>query len=113
MTSVDVVQRQVDAYNAHDAERFAGCYSAGAVIEDGVGTVLYEGSDAIREGYTQKFAESPKIHADILTRIHVGAWVLDEENITGMNVAGSPPEAHKAVVYRVEGDKIVRVRLLT
>ncbi len=40
---VDVVQRQVDAYNRRDIDGFVACYSDNAVVEDGVGTVLMEG----------------------------------------------------------------------
>jgi hypothetical protein len=113
VTPADVVQKQVDAFNAHDVERFVGCYSADAVIEDGDGRVLHEGGDAIRRAYSRRFAENPDLHGEIPTRIVVGAWVVDEEYLTGETVEGSPPRVHKIAIYRVEGGRIVRTRLLT
>jgi hypothetical protein len=113
MTPEDVVQQQVDAFNAHDVEQFVGCYSADAVIEDGDGRILYEGSNAIRRGYARRFAQNPQLHGEIHTRIQVGAWVIDEEYLTGENVKGLPPSVHKVAIYRVEGGKIVSTQLLT
>lgn len=112
MDPVQVVQEQVDAFNARDLERFVRCYSPDAVIEDGQGNTMVRGHDALRALYAQLFAQSPHLHAEIPQRIHVGSHVIDEEEIAGFNFAGFPPELHSAVVYRVEGDTIAHVHLL-
>jgi hypothetical protein len=107
---VAVVAAQVEAYNARDLERFLGCYSADAAIEDAQGRVLMRGREAMRPVYERLFAESPELHCEISQRIHVGPYVIDEEVLTGFHSAGFPTEVHAAALYRVEGDRIVYVR---
>jgi hypothetical protein len=107
-----VVAAQLDAYNVRDLDRFLKCYSEDAVIEDGTGQVLMKGRNAMAAFYGQIFAQSPELHCEIKSRISVGSYVVDEEAITGLRFAGFPSDLHSAVVYRVDGDHIVHVRLL-
>ena len=87
----DVISIQVDAYNARDLERFLACYKPEVVIEDGVGQVLMQGHEAVRDLYSQLFAQSPTLHCEIRQRIRVGSFVVDEEAVTGFNLEGSRP----------------------
>ncbi len=112
MDAAQVVQAQVEAFNARDVDRFVNWYSPDAVLEDGACNVLAQGHAAIHALYGPMFAQSPNLHVEIVKRIEVGSWVIDEERGTGLNMAGFPPEMHVAAIYRVEGDKIVRARLL-
>jgi hypothetical protein len=107
-----VVAAQADAYNARDLERFLGSYTPTCVIEDGIGQVLVQGHDGMRSLYGQLFAQSPELRCDIQQRLRVGQYVIDEESITGANLAGFPSDLHSIVVYRVEGDRIAHARLL-
>ena len=109
---MDPVEEQVEAYNAHDLERFIACYSPDVVIEDGVGNRLLQGRDSMREMYGRTFSSSPNAHGEILQRIRVEPFVVDEERVTGLNMPGSPGEVHAAVIYRLDGDMIVHVRML-
>jgi uncharacterized protein (TIGR02246 family) len=102
----------VDAYNARDIDRFLDCYSPDTVIEDGKGTVLRQGRQAMRAFYGQLFAQSPQLRCVVRQRIHVDQFVIDEEVVSGINLEGFPSEVHAAAVYLVEGDLIVRVRML-
>lgn len=70
------------------------------------------GYGGMRDFYGPLFAHNPDLHADIPQRIHVGSWVLDEEELTGMQAEGLPPDLHAAVVHQVVDGKIARVRLL-
>jgi hypothetical protein len=112
MDPVQVVQGQVDAFNARDAERFVSFYSPDAVLQDGAGNVIAQGNEAIQAVYAQLFAQSPDLHVDILKRIHVGSWVIDEEQATGFILEGFPPEVHAPIVYRIEDGKIIKVLAL-
>lgn len=58
------------------------------------------------------FTQSPDLHAEILQRIAVGAYVIDDEHTTGITMEGYPPEIHAIAVYRVAGNAIVHARLL-
>ena len=109
---MDAVQEQLDGFNGRDVDRFLAAYAPDAIIEDGAGRVLMHGHDAIRAMYGQLFAQSPVLHCDVVSRIQVGDWVIDEEQTTGFNFAGFPAEIHAAVVYRLADGKIAQVRML-
>ena len=105
----DAVERQVRAYNDRDLEGFIACYSQDVVVEDGDGAVLLSGREEMRERYGRLFASSPSLHADIVTRIRIGSYVVDEERITGR----PDGDAHAVAIYRLDGDGLIdRVRLL-
>ena len=106
------VQQQIEAYNERDLDGFLAAYAEDAVLEDGEGNVMAQGHDGIRDLYADLFSRSPRLHGEILNRISVGEYVIDEERVTGIEMEGSPSEVHAAVVYRVVGGKIAHVRLL-
>ena len=80
--STDVVDRQLEAYNAHDLESFLACYSLHVTIRDGDGRTLMAGTDAVRREYADWFAAHPDVHAEVVGRLVAGGWVVDEERIT-------------------------------
>ena len=104
-----VIDKQIEAYNAHDIEGFLACYAPDAVIEDGRSNVLMRGIEAIRAEYEPFFHDFPSLRGEVMQRISVQAWTVDEEVITG-----SQPEPVAAVVaYHVEHGRIDRVLLLS
>jgi uncharacterized protein (TIGR02246 family) len=109
---MDPVQEQLDAYNARDLERFLACYAPDVVVESAAGQRMMEGREGMRAVYAGLFANSPALHAEVLTRIAVGAFVVDEERVRGLNLPGFPSEMHAAMVYEVRDGQIVHVRLL-
>ncbi len=109
-TADDLVERQVAAYNAHDVERFVACYAEDVVIEDGHGHVSVRGRDQLRERYTTFFTAAPEVKAEIVSRIRVGSYVIDEERVTG-HPTGS---LHAALIYRLSSDGLIEhVQLLS
>jgi hypothetical protein len=70
------------------------------------------GLGVMREQYGQLFRESPDLTANILQRIVIGDYVIDEEQITGFNLAGFPPELHAAVAYQITDGKIQGVTFI-
>jgi putative hydrolase of HD superfamily len=107
-----VVQEQLDAFNARDAERFASCYSTDAVMTDGAGNVIAQGRDAIGKLWGKAMEDSPDLHAEVSARIHIGSWVIDDDHTTNCNLEGFPSEMRFPVAYQVEGGKIVRCMAL-
>ena len=104
----DAVERQVRAYNAHDVDGFIECYAEGVVIEDADGKLLLRSRDQVA-GHRRLFADFPDLHAEVVTRIRVGSYVIDEERVTG----GPRGDVHAAAIYRLDTDgNIDRVRLL-
>jgi hypothetical protein len=109
----DPVQQQIDAYNNQDLDGFVAAYSEDVVLEDGEGNVMAHGHDGIRELYAELFDRSPQLHGEVLNRITVGQYVIDEELVTGINMEGYPSEMRAAVIYRLAEGKIAHVRLLS
>lgn len=105
MNAADVVQRQLDAYNAQDIDAFCACFSADCVLVELNGTVTQQGGDAIRARYQTLFAAYPENHAALVNRVVVGDVVIDHEDITR-----SPRERiNAAAIYTVKNGLIARV----
>jgi len=99
----DAVERQARAYNERDLETFVACYSQDVVVEDGDGVVLLSGRAEMRERYGRLFANAPDLRAEIVTRIRVGSYVVDEERITGR----PDGDLHAVVIYHLDGDGLI------
>jgi hypothetical protein len=108
MDPVQLLQEQADAFNARDLDRVIGCYSPDAVVQDGEGNVLAHGHEAISALFGQLIDQSPDLHVEILSRIHVGSWVVEEEHTTGVGLEALSPGFHIPIAYRVEDGKIVK-----
>ena len=105
----DAVERQEHAYNAHDVEGFVACYAEGVVIEDADGNVLISGRDEMRRRYGRLFARSPDVRAEVVTRIRVGSYVIDEERVTGR----PDGDLHAVAIYRLDSNGMIdHVRFL-
>lgn len=82
MTSHESIQRQLDAYNAHDVDAFLACYADDVVVRHGDGRVLMTGRDAMRAVYERLFTEHPDVHVEVPTRLAAGDWIVDEEHVS-------------------------------
>jgi hypothetical protein len=108
MDPVQVVQEFIDAFNARDVDRVVGCFSADVVMQNDPGTVFAQGQEAIRAHFGGFLPQSPNLHSEILSRIHVGSWVVQEEHVTGLVLGEPVPEFYIPSAYRVEDGKIVK-----
>ena len=108
MDPVQVVQKFIDAFNARDTDRVVACFSADAVMQNDSGTVYARGEEAIRAHFGGFLPQSPNLHAAVLSRIHVGSWVVQEEHVTGLVLGEPVPEFSILDAYRVENGKIVK-----
>jgi hypothetical protein len=110
-TAVDVVQRQLEAYNARDIEAFASTYADDVLITSGAGNVVVLGKDGLRERYGKAFTKMPKVRARIAERKTEGDNViLDHEIITGWPDKPDPWDVGW-VRYEVRDGKIKSVQL--
>jgi len=103
-------QKQLDAYNARDLDRFMECYAEGCIVEDGEGNVLMPDKGAMRKRYQELFEQSPQLHCELRSRIVLEDYVLDEEHVTGHR--GSTETRHVVAVYRIRDGLIQHVRFL-
>ena len=98
MEPEDAVERQVRAYNARDLEGFVASYAQGVVVEDAEGKPLLTGHDELKERYRRLFADSPSLRAEIVNRIRIGSYVIDEERVSGLPEGG----LHAVAIYRLD-----------
>ncbi len=106
----DVVQRQVDAYNARDIDAFLSFYAEDVeLMRHPSGEVFAHGLDQMRETYSAMFEASPELDCTIMNRTVSNGYVVDHELVTGMR--GGPP-VRAVAIYEVEGDLIQRVWFL-
>jgi len=105
MNAVDVVQRQVDAYNARDLRAFLANFSEQiAIYRMPAPEPALTGKAALAEFYAHERFNLPQLRADILARIAMGNKVIDHERIHGVRAA--PFET--AAVYEVIDGLIAR-----
>ena len=108
MNVVDIVQRQVDAYNAHDLERFVSTYADSVRIFRMPATEpSISGKAQLTEVYRARLS-TPGLHAEILTRIVLGNKVIDHERVRG--IGAQPLEA--LAIYEVSEGLIENVWFL-
>jgi hypothetical protein len=82
-------------------------YAAGVVIDDGAGKRLMTGRDAVRTAYADSFQRLPDVRAEVVARIEMGDYVIDEERVHG----AEPGPIRASVIYHVSGGLIDHVRL--
>jgi hypothetical protein len=109
----DVVQAAIDAYHDHDVDRCLSYYAPDVVVRDADGNVVMEGSEVVRARYARSMTENPDIHYDIPNRISLGAFVVDEERVTGFTKPGSTAELRAVLIYRFSGEQIREITILT
>jgi len=81
----DPVQRQLDAYNAHDLDRFLAEYHDDVrVFRPPAAEPVLVGKAAMGEHYARNRFNRPELHAALLNRMVAGAIVVDHEHITGL-----------------------------
>ena len=106
LNPADIVQGQLDAYNAQDLDAFCGFYAEDAVLGAYNGEIATRGLAAIRERHAKLFAEFPQNRAELLGRIVVGAHVIDHEQVLR---APGGESFQVAPIYTLAGGKIARV----
>ena len=106
MSAVDVVQRQLEAYNAQDIEAFLATYAPDCRICDFNGAVTQNGHGEIRARYSVMFAQYPENKARLVNRIAMGEFVIDHEDVVrGPN----GPQLEAIAIYTVKNGLIARV----
>jgi uncharacterized protein (TIGR02246 family) len=107
MEPTQIVQQQLEAYNRRDIEGFIRVFAEDATgYELGSAAPMLTGRAAIRARYEQLFANSPKLHSDVVTRVALGRTVIDLERITGRN--GSDQVVDLMLIYEVIEGRIQR-----
>lgn len=104
--AAEVVQRQLDAYNAKDIEALLAIYADDAQLFEHPVTSLAAGTGQLRERFAARFRE-PNLHAQLLNRMVMGAFVVDHERVTRTFPEG-PGTIELIMIYEVKGGRIAR-----
>ena len=105
MNPVELVQRQLEAYNARDLEGFAETYADDIRIFRMPSTEpAIVGKAQLRDVYRARFS-SQGLHAEIVNRIVLGNKIIDHERVVG--IEKNPVEA--VAVYEVGNGLITTV----
>lgn len=106
MSAVDIVQRQVEAYNARDLDRFVSAYSESiSIFRMPSSEPSISGKAELARFYATQRFNLPGLRAEIVNRMVLGNKVIDHERVWG--VRDDPIEV--AAVYEVVGEVIERV----
>lgn len=106
-----VVQEQLEAYNAHDAEAFAATYAEDVELSALPGASLETpGRAGLKTRYAKLFRDNPDLHASAKDQILSGPYVIHREKVTGL--AGRKEALEVVVVYLVKDGLIRKVWFL-
>jgi len=105
IASIEVIRRQLEAYNRHDALEFAACYAPEADILDlHTGETILSGRDSIQARFSKRF-EQAGLRVEIVGRMLLPGLVVDSERIF---TDASPEPGAALVMYEVREGLIRR-----
>ncbi len=78
----DLVQIQLNAYNAKDLEAFLPVYDPEVEVYSFPDSLLYKGRDKMKKLYTVFFAKAGILHCKLINRITRDNFVIDRELVT-------------------------------
>ncbi|MCI1187670.1 nuclear transport factor 2 family protein [Hymenobacter sp. DH14] len=110
-TPEQLVQQQVDGWNAHDAAAFAAPYADTTALYIYPNQVLkrFKTHDDLQAYYASLFKANPRLHCEVANKMVLKNTVILHEKITGL---ANRPDSQSLVIYRVEQGKIVSVRFV-
>ena len=101
-----LIQRQLDAYNAHDIDALMTTYADDVQHFEFPSTLVASGAAQVRERLSVRLQE-PNLHAQLLGRIAMDNLVIDHERVTRDFPEGLGT-IELIAMYEVQGEKIVR-----
>lgn len=105
MTALELVQGQLDAYNAHDLDTFCSYFAEDVSVVDGCTLeVLFTGMKLFREQYKDTFS-NPELHCKLLNRIQQNENIIDHEEVSGIK----EELVYAIAVYQIENGRIHQV----
>lgn len=106
-TPEQLVQRQVEAYNARNLDAFLATYGDDAQLFDFPDKPLARGTAQLGERYGARFADT-SLHAKIVKRIALGNLVVDHERVT-MRFPEGRGALDAIAIYQIENGRIAKV----
>jgi len=109
-TPAELAQHQLDTFNDHDLDGFLPVFAEDVVIVNlADGTEILRGIDAFRERYAAAFRDRPGVHAELVGRLVMDRYVVDQERVSD---GDDDPAGDALAIYEVEDGLIVRMWFL-
>ena len=106
LSNVDIVQAQLEAYNAQDLDAYCAFFADDVQVADLNKAPHTSGVAAYRTLYESIFAKWPENKAVLLNRIAVGPTVIDHEKV----IRSPGGETFEVIaIYTLADGKIARV----
>ncbi|EAY26591.1 nuclear transport factor 2 family protein [Microscilla marina] len=111
-TAEQVVQRQLEAYNARNIEAFMATYSDSVKLYRYPHRLISKGKKSMRKGYARMFEKVTELHCKIVKRIVLGNKVIDQERVTGFPGWKKNGPLEAVAVYTVKNGLIDSVTFI-
>ena len=106
-TAEELVQRQLDAYNARDIEAFMATYSTDITLYSFPETITTKGHEQLRKKYTEMFENTPDLYCDLKKRMVIANKVIDHEY-----VRKNGNYINAVAIYEIQNGLIVKVTFI-
>jgi len=107
-----ILQRLLKAYNDHDADGVAACFTDDAVFEapsgPGPSGASYVGTSAIRDVVAARFASSPDVHWEEESHFRSGDRGASSWTVTWTNPDGSAVNLRGCDLFTLRGELLTR-----
>ena len=105
---LDLVDRQLAAYNARDLEAYCACFHPQVQVHFLISPrPAFIGIDMLRGYYAMLFSANPELRCVLRSRAILAAAIVDEELVHG--IAAFPQGLHTSVTYAFRDGLIDRV----
>jgi hypothetical protein len=103
-----LVQRQIAAWNQHNAEDFIATYSDSTELYNFPDQlrIKFKGKQHLREYYTTLFRNNPQLNCEVLNQLVQGNTVVLQEKVSGWQ---NGKTSESIVIYQVGNGKITKV----
>jgi len=106
LSNVDLVQAQLDAYNAQDLDRYCSYFADDIQVADLNKPPHTSGIETYRKNYAGVFAKFPENKVELLSRMVCGSTVIDHEKV----IRSPGGETFEVIaIYTLADGKIARV----
>ncbi|MFE8703125.1 nuclear transport factor 2 family protein [Cytobacillus sp. FJAT-54145] len=105
---MNVVERQLKAYNEKNIDAFMECYSEDIQVYKFPNTLRFSKKEEMREHYDKMFQAFPNLNADVVKRVEQAPYCIDHEYITGKE----KEPFHATALYEIKDDIITKVWFL-
>jgi imidazolonepropionase-like amidohydrolase len=105
-TAGQLVQQQLNAYNAHDLDAFLEPYADNVELYDFPDKLIMKGKEQMRKEYLF-VTQTPQLYCRLKNRLVQGNMVIDHEEVS----FGGPKPVYAVAIYIIENGKITKVYL--